>query len=79
MQTLDLDVDLSEDDYGQCVAAIMHQGVTGLDAKWVGGYWNRDEMKRECWDTTRLSLQKFEFTWSSSAVDPYEFVYEGLD
>jgi hypothetical protein len=79
LQTLDLDVDLSKDDYGRCVAAITHQDITGLDGKWICAYWDRDEMKRECWDTYGVGLLKKGFTWSSRAVDPYEFVYKGLD
>ena len=55
-QTLDLDIDLSKDDYGQCISAITHKDITGLDAKWVCEYWDREEMKRECWDTHRVAL-----------------------
>jgi hypothetical protein len=78
-QTLDLDVDLSKDDYGRCVSAITHQDITGLDSKWVCKYWDRDEMKRESWDTSGMTMVKREYVWSSKAVDPYKFVYEGTD
>ena len=78
-QTLDLDIDLSKDDYGQCISAITHEDTTGLDAKWVCEYWDREEMKRECWDTHRVALGRDGFVWESSAVDPYRFVYERMD
>ena len=80
MQIVDLDVDLSKDDYGRCVSAIRRQDITGLDSKWVCEYWDRDEMKRESWDTNKMTIvKKGHQVWSSSAVDPYKFVYDGLD
>ena len=78
-QTLDLDVDLSLDDYGHCVSAISFPEITGLDVKWVCEYWDRDEMKRESWDTNRMGLREGEYIWSSYGVDPYKFVYDELD
>jgi hypothetical protein len=79
MQTVDLDEDVSKDDYGRCVSAIIDSKDTGLDLKWICEYWDRDEMKRECWDAHGMSLKHYEFTWRSKAVDPYKFVYDGLD
>jgi len=75
----DLDFDLSTDDYGQCVSVIAQKDITGLDPKWVCEYWDRDDMKRESWDTHEMTITKEGFVWSSKAADPYEFVYEGLD
>ena len=78
-QTLDPDVDLSlRDDYGRCVSAITHHD-TGLDRNWVWEYWDRDEMKRESWDTNEMGLMSQGCLWPSNAVDPYKFVYDGLD
>jgi hypothetical protein len=79
LQTLDLDVDLSKDDYGRCVSAITHPHITGLDTKWICAYWDRDEMKRECWDTDKVTFFEPGYVWRSCAADPYEFVYKGLD
>jgi hypothetical protein len=86
-QTLDLDVDLSEyskDDYGGCLVAIttsVRDNVAASDmlTKWVCEYWDRDEMKRECWDANELSVAQGEHSWTAHAVDPYKFVYDGLD
>jgi hypothetical protein len=83
-QTLDLDVDLSnsKDDYGLCVVAIttsVRKDVTGMDTKWVCEYWDRDEMKRECWDANMMGLVQKEYSWKAHAVDPYKFVYDGLE
>ena len=77
MQTVDLEVNPSKDDYGRCVSAI--QEVNGLDRKWVCEYWDRDEMKRECWDTNGLTVVDKGYVWSSRVVDPYKFVYDGLN
>jgi hypothetical protein len=77
-QTLDLDIDLSKDDYGRCVSAITRRPETGLDPKWVCEYWNNDEMKREDWDTNRMTMFTEGYSWRSQATDPYEFVYKGL-
>ena len=74
-QTLDISVEHSEDDYGRCVGAIIN--TTGLEPKWVFEYWDKDEMKRECWDTFRVHFTTEECRWSSG-MDPYEFVYDGL-
>ena len=78
MQTVDLDVDLSKDDLGRCVSAITVLDNTGMDVKWVCEYWDRDEMKRECWDAHGMGLMHRGYSWSSKAVDPYKFVYDGL-
>ena len=62
------------------MAAITHKNITGLDVRWVCEYWDRDEMKRESWDTNWMHMMRDGgFTWSSRPVDPYKFVYEGLD
>ncbi|KAF8348694.1 hypothetical protein F5887DRAFT_951448 [Amanita rubescens] len=76
-QTLDPDVDLSNlDDYGSCASAIAR--LTGMDTKWVCEYWDRDEMKRECWDANSMgAVFRSGYTWSTSGVDPYKFVYDG--
>ena len=36
-------------------------------------------MKREEWDTNGMALMEKGFVWTSDAVDPYKFVYGGLD
>ena len=79
IQTLDPDVSLEKDDYGLCVNAIARQEHTGMDMKWVFEYWDRDEMKRECWDAGSMSafFPKLGYIWSSRGVDPYKFVYNG--
>ena len=73
-QTLDINVELSEDDYGRCVDAIVS---ASLEPKWVFDYWDKDEMKRECWDTFWVHLMRKGYSWSSG-MDPYEFVYDEL-
>ena len=82
LQTIDLDVNLSKDDYGECVSAITHSKNTGMDMKWVCEYWDRDEMKRECWDAYEVSFGSFkggnEYSWRSGLEDPYKFVYDRL-
>ena len=81
LQTIDLDVNLSKDDYGQCVSAITDLKNTGMDVEWVCEYWDRDEMKRECWDVYGMSLGTLGgkgHSWESEAVDPYKFVYDSL-
>ena len=85
-QTIDLDVNLSNDDYGRCVSAITELKNTGMDVKWVCKYWDRDEMKRECWDAYAMSfLSTFDskgntlgYSWQSELEDPYKFVYDRL-
>jgi hypothetical protein len=77
-QTLDLDVDLSKDDYGKCMFVLINP-ITGFDTKWVCEYWDRDEMKRECWDANMMGLVQKEYSWKAHAVDPYKFVYDGLE
>ena len=79
IQTLDPDVSLEKDDYGLCVNAIARQEYTGMDMKWVFEYWDRDEMKRECWDAQSMGIcfPKLGYIWSSCGVDPYKFVYDG--
>jgi hypothetical protein len=82
-QTIDIDVNLSKDDYGLCVSAItaLHN-TTGMDMKWVCDYWDRDEMKRECWDAYEMSTGNLKggkgYCWQSATGDPYKFVYERL-
>jgi hypothetical protein len=84
-QTIDLDVDVSkDDDYGLCVSAIINQKRSGLGTKWVCEYWDRDGMERESWDTGSFGLFEelkdgHEYYWSPRDVDPYKFVYDGLD
>ena len=77
-QTLELDVDLSKDDYGKCTSAISHNDVTGLDPEWVFAQWDREDMKRESWDTNSVAMARNGHHWSSSALDPYKFVYEHI-
>lgn len=78
-QTLDdLEIDYSADDYGKCVSAITHKRVTGLDPKWVFAQWDRDDMKREIWDTNSVGMSKGGAHWRSATVDPYKFVYESI-
>jgi hypothetical protein len=82
MQTIDINVNVSKDDYGKCVSAITRLKNTGMDMKWVCEYWDRDEMKRECWDAYGMSLGTFGdngYSWRSAVEDPYKFVYDGLD
>ena len=74
-QTLDLNVDLSNDDYGDCVSEIASI-LTGLDMKRVFEYWDRDDMRRECWDTEAMTISLGGYSWSSHRVDPYRFVYD---
>jgi len=73
-QTPDPDVDLSKDDYGTCASAIAR---VGIDTKWVCNYWDRDEMKRECWDAKSMGAFFHGYIWSTRGVDPYKFVYDG--
>ena len=78
VQTLDHNVSLGKDDYGECAIAIACQEHTDMDMKWVFGYWDRDKMKRECWDTNVMSMviPRHEYIWSSHGVDPYKFMYD---
>jgi len=78
-QTLDPDVSLEKDDYGHCVDVIARQELPGMDMTWVFEYWDRDEMKRECWDAKTMSavFPSRGYIWSSRGVDPYKFVYDG--
>ena len=73
-QTVDPNEDHSKDDYGRCVSAIVH--TPNLETKWLCEYWDRDEMKRECWDAFGVHLMYKGYSWSSNAVDPYKFVYD---
>jgi hypothetical protein len=78
MQAVDLDEDVSKDDYGRCVSAIIDSKDTGLDVKWICEYWDRDEMKRECWDTYGMGLMQDRYSWSSNAVDPYTVPFKSI-
>ena len=79
IQTVELDVDLSsKDGYELCVSTITHIDVTGLDPKWVFAQWEREDMKRESWDTTSVCMSKNGHHWSSRPLDPYKFVYEHI-
>jgi hypothetical protein len=77
-QATDIDIDHSKDDYGRCIGAIMHEGIIGVDLQWACKYWERDEMKRECWDVFGMGMGNLAtgFSWRSRSVDPYKFVYE---
>ena len=71
-QILDPDVSFERDDYGNYVGAIARQELTtGMDIKWVFEYWDRDEMKRECWDVKSMSVvfPSLGYIWSSRGVD----------
>ena len=61
------------------MSAVQDVTASGLDLKWVCEYWDRDEMKRECWDTNGMALMDQGYVWISDAVDPYKFVYDGLN
>ena len=74
-QTLDPDVSLSKDDYGNCASVIAE--LSGMDTKWVCEYWDRDEMKRECWDANVMGAIFRGYVWSPREVDPFKFVYDG--
>ena len=81
MQTIAIDENVSKDDYGRCVSAITDSKNTGMDMKWVCEYWDRDEMKRECWDAYAMSIRTFDpegngYSWRSGLEDPYKFVYD---
>ena len=77
-QTLDLDVDPSS---GMIMGnACLLLRITILVWIWIGygGYWDRDEMKRESWDTNEMGVMSQGALWPSNAVDRYKFVYDGL-